>query len=120
MTDFIHEHYIVNGQPVVLIMAPDRYPLQTWVADPANSHLVRDNTFIFTIANDPHVQFIPADDFRKFCKRHNIDTTIPQRAIEFTYALVKRTPAKLSNVIPFPVRNIPPRGPVNGLFRAIG
>lgn len=102
MTQFIREHYLVDHQPVLLIMAPDRYPLQAWVVETATKSLIRDDSHILTIQTDSSAKFLPAAHFEKFCARNAISTNIPEHVIAFTFALVSRTPAKLSNVIPFP------------------
>ena len=103
MTQFIREHYNVDGEPVVLVMTADRHPLQAWKINFDKGSLEREDDLAFVIEHQTcKVEFMPEVDFNSFCAKNNIDPTIPVKTILFTLALFNRTEDKLSGVIPSP------------------
>lgn len=88
------EHYMVCGLAVAVVKTPQNRVVQAWAADRSKKCMVRDASLISDVESDSRVRPMSKMAFDAYCAVHNIESAIPDRAIEQTLRLVNNFEAR--------------------------
>lgn len=99
MPKYITEHYLVNHQPIILVMTQQRRALQAWVANIDEGKMQRQDTLIMDVLQDD-VERISPQHFDLLCRQNHINAVIPERSIELSFRLAATSENQKTNIIP--------------------
>ncbi len=101
MPKYLTEHYLINHQPIILVMTQQRRALQAWVANLDEGKMQRQDTLIMDVLQDD-VERISPQHFDLLCRKNHIDAIIPERGIALSFRLAASSQNQQTNIIPSP------------------